>query len=979
MIYYSTLLPKLEAGQSAIETIKGFMIQSTAARSDVISSLYDDIDDHPEKRYANYAIFNDAVAKFAHSTTSVLISGEVFTERAKTLLSDVTNPDDSPSLHLGVIEVMTPSPYADTEKSLIKFLGRLLKDHGLTTDNLFRRDDLIVEAGYINTLQYAALENWKKLLSAVSLYIEELTKETPDENNVTITGIVVPSTAVFEPDDRDIKSLTSVAAIDFLEEDYEVSESGDVTTRKDRFTNELSTNGSQNGELFEPIYPDFTVPPVNYTGLYNKQVHDIRQEQEKTKPVLGKIVNNQDPYPVDDKIVELEEHYPIIQMDDEALNQMSSSLPQTAAYMLSMSQRTERRVVQLENTLSTLMRYFHRMSSRVHINCVYYGGQSQFGKYDCIRCLADDMVNDGQVVTMDQCLNCSRYEPILGQVYEILNEDMEADLAAVLDDNQMARMTMDERIKLSRLEKMVDDPTDATATQEDLEKKDPDDKDFDETLQDEETQMMIWAETDLSAQRPDVNEYDYDPAEKMKNKDSLLDPKNAHKDYYSEVEKREIVSRPNEYSVTAASVSSGGGYVGMDSYDFTGSEKRVDIIATARELIALGKQEKCQYVLGGRIYDKYFSKTPQEIYDMLQAGEKVNYTSQNALKPGVLSLDCSAFVRYCFMHNGISIPDITGPQRKFCTVVGKAGDFKASVAAASPGDLVFYTGHVAIYAGNGKILHAANSSRAANDQVREGDIYSSGFISIGRHPALTEAKIKSSRSLNIPYTLQEAAKKQLSASTGPNGRDHEPTNIDEIISYMNPANHMTGNERYQFMDLSVSSGLTVTELQAFLRSVGAAQSLIDNAQAYIDGGAKYGVNEAYLAAHSCLETGNGKKGLALGRPSSSGRTVYNMYGIAAYNSDPSRKAAIKIAEENGWFSVREALIGGAKFVAEKYIAVGQNTIYSMRWNPNKPGTHQYATDVAWAIKQTPGIADMMSKLPKSAQEKLVFQIPVYKA
>lgn len=79
----------------------------------------------------------------------------------------------------------------------------------------------------------------------------------------------------------------------------------------------------------------------------------------------------------------------------------------------------EKRIVRLENNMATLMRYLYRLGSRVFINCQYYGGQTTFQKYKCIRCMKDDRCNDGQLMQLDQCLCCTRYEPIFGQVYEI--------------------------------------------------------------------------------------------------------------------------------------------------------------------------------------------------------------------------------------------------------------------------------------------------------------------------------------------------------------------------------------------------------------------------------------------------------------------------------------------------------------------------------------------------------------------------------
>lgn len=983
MYYKSTILQSLEAGRSSITDVRCIMLQSTGVKDELAYTFYDTT--NTNKRYAHYVIDKTDVVKYSYSDTSVL-NQAVFTERAA--LFKNAQSDDSPANHILVVEICLADDYAAIEKNVIKFLGSFLKAHGLTTDNLWRLRDIVGRLD-LNTPQYAAAADWEKFLSAVKSYVEELNKPTPDLENVVATGIVIPTSPIPEDDKRDIKTFNSFKVSDLAEEDYEITKVGDVQTKRDKFTGKIESTGTTGS--YEPIYPDLTVPPVQDTGLYNKRVDDIREEKNAFKPVLGKSVNNQDPYPVDDKIIELEQHFPIMKMDDSVLNQISGSTDAMARYLVSLSQRAEQRVVQLENVTATLMRYLFRMSSRLNVNCVYYGGQSVYGKYNCIRCLADDMVNDGQVVTLDQCLNCARYEPMLGQVYEILNDQMNPDLAAILDDNQMARMSMDERIKFSRLEKMADGAVNATCEQDKLSTKDTDDKNFAETFQGESSVVMIWQETPLETQAPDVNEYSYDHAKKLENQTTVLDPANRHKDYYKETPKKQIPAKANSYNISGGSSSSSGsggngGSYGISDYDFTGAEKRLQIIETAQALVNLGKQEKCQYVLGGRIYDKFFSKTPDELYQMIQDGEAVNYTSAEAFRSNkVLNLDCSAFVRYCYMHNGVSIPDISSAQANFCSVVGEKRSFAASIADAVPGDLIFYAGdndnvyHVALYIGSGKILHASTDDRAPNDQVREGTVYSEGFYMVGRHPDLAKPKLKNLRNVQIDMTLDEAAQIQLSSSTGAGGGDHEPTTLEEVKSYLDPTKHMSGNERYQFMDLSSPCGVTADELVTFFTNVGAAQSLIDNAQAYVDAGQKYGINEIYLAAHSCLETGYGNEGMAVGVIGPSGRTVYNMYGIWAYNNDGNRTAARANAEAQGWFTVRDAIIGGAKFVAESYIAVGQKTLYYMRWNPTNPGQHQYATDVAWAVKQTSSIAKILDGLSDEAKAKLIYEIPVYKS
>lgn len=167
-------------------------------------------------------------------------------------------------------------------------------------------------------------------------------------------------------------------------------------------------------------------------------------------PTAGKPPNNKDPFPVDAKISELESHQPRCKID--ALEACKHSLEVAKATVL-LSTDTEKRLVKLENNMATLMRYLYRMAGRININCVYYGGQTQTGyqKYNCIRCLKDDRIQEGKEVSLDQCLNCTRFEPFIGQVYDIFN-DTGDNLSSILDDNQMSYTTMDEYYKFRNID-----------------------------------------------------------------------------------------------------------------------------------------------------------------------------------------------------------------------------------------------------------------------------------------------------------------------------------------------------------------------------------------------------------------------------------------------------------------------------------------------------------------------------------------------
>lgn len=88
--------------------------------------------------------------------------------------------------------------------------------------------------------------------------------------------------------------------------------------------------------------------------------------------------------------------------------------------------------------------------------------------------------------------------------------------------------------------------------------------------------------------------------------------------------------------------------------------------------------------------------------------EVVNYAMQFLGNPYVWGgtsltngIDCSGFTMQVYAHFGYSLPHYDVSQRSCGTAVD-------SLADALPGDLVFYSGHVAIYCGGGQVVHASN-------------------------------------------------------------------------------------------------------------------------------------------------------------------------------------------------------------------------------------------------------------------------------
>src|SRR5699024_10470948 len=259
------------------------------------------------------------------------------------------------------------------------------------------------------------------------------------------------------------------------------------------------------------------------------------------------------------------------------------------------------------------------------------------------------------------------------------------------------------------------------------------------------------------------------------------------------------------------------------------------------------------------------------------------------------------------------------------------------------------------------------------DQYRNDAAYvSANYVEIKNGVAKTTAKLNVRAGKNTSSHIFGVLPKGTVVSIIKKGSSwHEisysawrnPTRKD-VLSYLDPSK----NNDFQHLSLSDGTGVSASQLNNILYGKGIIDGL---GQAFIDGGKKHSVNEIYLISHALLETGHGTSKLAQGIEvgiNSKGspvlvttgnrsslkniKTTYNMFGIGAADADPSRLGAIRAYNE-GWFTPQAAVIGGAKFIGDRYIHndYKQNTLYKMRWNPANPGYPQYATDIGWAVKQ----------------------------
>lgn len=96
----------------------------------------------------------------------------------------------------------------------------------------------------------------------------------------------------------------------------------------------------------------------------------------------------------------------------------------------------------------------------------------------------------------------------------------------------------------------------------------------------------------------------------------------------------------------------------------------------------------------------------------------------------VKGFDCSGLVQFVYMMNGIQLPRNTGPQSRTGEPV------RPELSEMLPGDLVFYgngkPSHVAIYMGDGKIIHCSHMVRINSLRKGEEGYYARDILAVRR-------------------------------------------------------------------------------------------------------------------------------------------------------------------------------------------------------------------------------------------------------
>ncbi|MDE6023895.1 MAG: cadherin-like beta sandwich domain-containing protein [Lachnospiraceae bacterium] len=212
---------------------------------------------------------------------------------------------------------------------------------------------------------------------------------------------------------------------------------------------------------------------------------------------------------------------------------------------------------------------------------------------------------------------------------------------------------------------------------------------------------------------------------------------------------------------------------------------------------------------------------------------------------------------------------------------------------------------------------------------------------------------------------------------------------DLVAYYMDPRNYLYENYIFAFESLSYHQGSqTKSGVEAILKGSfmyntvppGETQKY---SEIIMEAAKTAKVSPYHLASRIRLEMGTTAGGAATGT-STTYPGIYNYYNIGATDGANALMNGLKWAATKGsygrpWDTVKKSIVGGAQFLGTSYINVGQDTLYTQKFNVTNKGSlfsHQYMTNV-----QAPATECITNynayKNNNILDTAMVFKIPVY--
>lgn len=210
-----------------------------------------------------------------------------------------------------------------------------------------------------------------------------------------------------------------------------------------------------------------------------------------------------------------------------------------------------------------------------------------------------------------------------------------------------------------------------------------------------------------------------------------------------------------------------------------------------------------------------------------------------------------------------------------------------------------------------------------------------------------------------------------------------------IAYYMDPRNFLSEKNIFMFEVLSYNSSLHTSEgIEKMLAGTFMQNAYADKeetktyADAFLDAAIKYKISPYVLVSRVIQEVG--AKGSTIVSGTVEGyEGYYNFYNIGANASDGNSYNTIinglKYAQNSGWDSPYKAIVGGAAFLGNNYVAVGQNTLYLQKWDLVGPNyvDHQYMQNIMAPVSESYKTYNGYTSM-NLVSSNFAFSIPIFK-
>jgi len=199
----------------------------------------------------------------------------------------------------------------------------------------------------------------------------------------------------------------------------------------------------------------------------------------------------------------------------------------------------------------------------------------------------------------------------------------------------------------------------------------------------------------------------------------------------------------------------------------------------------------------------------------------------------------------------------------------------------------------------------------------------------------------------------------------------------ETLNYDSTLQNQEGVEQIFYGTLMYQRNITYIDVSGKTQTINKTYSKV-----VMEAAAKYGVSPYHLASRIKQETGCDTQNNTSIKGNVSGYVgLYNYYNIGATGGDNPAISGLAYARTMGWTTPEKAIHGGAAFLAEKYISVGQYTTYLQKFNVNDDAssalyTHQYMQNILAPANESISVYNAYSDMGL-LDIPFNFVIPVY--